>query len=233
MNDTHALSVAIHDKVRSEARVAAGRAALWHSLGLAALIALGGLGIGAGLYGYAALVDTTSVGEAEKVAGVIARALAQTEFKTQATGEVTVVGGTVALAAGQTVGLDPNARLRVDPSSTVRVATAAPRLSAAQLGEDASPVSGHPVTTSFTIFKSMAYLDGSVDTGWDFANSAAAAPSSQYCHYRQQGENGKALMIDLGNDGRYIANLGAVNGVVAQIAGFDPAVAYARCQWYP
>lgn len=99
MIDTHALSVAIHDKVRSEARVASGQAALWHSLGVAALLALGGLGVGAGLYGYAALVDTTSEGEAEKVASVLADALAKAEFRAKATGEVTV-GGEVALRPG-------------------------------------------------------------------------------------------------------------------------------------
>lgn len=97
---------------------------------------------------------------------------------------------------------------------------------AAQLGENASPDSGHAVTTSFTIFKSMDYLNGSVETGWDFDNGEAATPSAQYCHYQQPGDNGRSISIDLGVNGEFAP------ARHVPIKGYDPAVAFALCQWY-
>jgi len=225
--DTHALSAAINTRLRQEARIAAGRAGLWHGLGIAALIGGLGIGIAGALIGYSYLSDTRPA--AQEIAEVLAKALNDAKFSATATGEVKVAEGSeVGLKSGATVKLDPSSRLKIDPNAVIRAdaTITQPRLTDQQLQPDAAPETGAHVTTNYTVFKTMAYGDGEVVTGWNYASSEALTPFEQFCQYAQPVKRGSRLFVTLGKDARYIAP------PPNEMRNFDPSQAYVNCQWF-
>ena len=96
-----------------------------------------------------------------------------------------------------TVTLDPDSRVvklaeggtvRLTDSSTVRLADGEVRLEQPSVMPRAAVNNGShdpAIQTSVTVFKTVKYGAGYVETGWKFANGAAKTPDSQYCHYRQ------------------------------------------------
>ena len=123
------------------------------------------------------------------------------------------VNGTVTLADDQqvkvsgNVGIKDDARvaLSVPPDATIgmRSANDAARPTAAQLQADAKPASGAPVLTDFVIFKTAPYGRGEVQSGWQFADSNAQAPSKQWCLYTET-ENGNGHDVRLGLNGHRV-----------------------------
>ncbi len=104
---------------------------------------LAGVGIGCAAYGYSYVTDQRAA--AGNLADALASALRETVLKTE---------GTVQLADGSTVKLDPNAKVRVE--GTVRQCRAG-RPTDEQMAPDAMPASAVKPVTNFTIFKTIKF----------------------------------------------------------------------------
>ena len=204
-----ALAQHVNGRLRAESRIVAARAFLFRAAGLGLFTALAGVGVGAAAYGWSHIQDYRS--GAERIAQALQTALADVTLKTR--GEVTLT---------DTV-------LKLDPESRVRVAPAeggAPTPSASQLRSDAAPASRAAVSTSFTVFKQVPYLDGQIVTGWNYRPNEDA-PFQQYCYFTRVDSGPKGdvkLQIDLAIDGK----------TLPQPAGseYKLAVLAPNCVWH-
>ena len=79
------------------------------------------------------------------------------------------------------------------------------------------------IQTSVTVFKDVKYGEGSVMTGWNFANGAAKTPESQWCYYHVSVGAGSDISQTIGRNG---AMRPAPSGVT------DQAERFAKCQWF-
>ncbi|MBV8906370.1 MAG: hypothetical protein JOZ22_22250 [Acidobacteriia bacterium] len=128
-------------------------------------------------------------------------------------------------ASNATVRLDSAAIVRLDPAA--RVAISNPEIfrpTERQLGGENQTQPGK-VVTNFTVFKSVTFGSGAVDTGWNYDSSDQNAPSSQYCYYIQPRDGGD-VRVSVAKDGHLIPNnLGAVFGLNDRLAA-------ANCVWF-
>jgi hypothetical protein len=165
---------------------------------------------------------------AEQVAKALVAAMEQAKLRA-------TVSGTMALspnlelrvAAGQTVKLAEGTTVKLDPNSIVRVAgdIKMPQPSNRQLQPNAMSGDQLPFTT-YTIFRSVDFGAGRVETGWNFDLSDTTRPRSQYCGY-----------IESVTSSAQVKDLIAVNGVARRPAtstkptfNFDGALA--NCVWF-
>ncbi|MFE1601445.1 hypothetical protein [Methylobacterium sp. ID0610] len=155
-----ALAQHVNGRLRAEARMVAARAFLFRALGLGAFACLAGLGAGAAFYGYATMHEVQ--GAADKLAAALTTALNDVTLKTK--GEVTLTDNTLRLEGGVPKG---NGRPDVAALTTNQ-------------GKSEAPAS-IAIRTSFTVFKTVPYLDGSIVTGWNFKGDEAK-PEKQYCY---------------------------------------------------
>ena len=203
-----ALAQHVNGRLRAESRIIAARAFLFRAAGLGLLMALGGAGLGAAFYGWSTVQDYRS--GAERIAQALQTALSDVTLKTK--GEVTLTDNT----------------LKLDPESRARVAGegGAPTPSASQLKADAAPVSKATVSTSFTVFKQVPYLDGQIVTGWNYRPNEDA-PYQQYCYFTRidSGPKGEVkLQIDLAMDGKVLPQPPA--------SEYKLAVLATNCVWH-
>ncbi|GJD52379.1 hypothetical protein OPKNFCMD_5144 [Methylobacterium crusticola] len=154
-----ALAQHVNGRLRAEARIANARAFLFRALGFGTFVALAGLGLGGAFYGYAAMNDVR--GASDKLAAALTTALNDVTLKTK--GEVTLTDNTLKLDGA------PPARGRPDVSALT-----------GNQGKSEAPASA-AVRTSFTVFKTVPFLDGSIVTGWNFKGDEAK-PEKQYCY---------------------------------------------------
>jgi hypothetical protein len=128
-------------------------------------------------------------------------------------GEVSLAkGGKVAVEGA--VGVDPNAKIGVTgalPLPTVN-------------NQPAMTVDGDAIKREVTVFSSVTYLDGQVETGWIYPGGSAKAPKSQYCYYMSPNPDGSSYKVDIAREGQPIA---AARPLVND---FDGAVD--RCVWW-
>ncbi|MPR11767.1 hypothetical protein [Microvirga tunisiensis] len=218
----------IHSRVRAETRLTNGKAVLWWMGGAGLFLALLGIGTGAALWGYSRVADVTNT--AEHLADTLRTVLEKVTVETN---------GEVKIANGQTVGLNPDATVAVEPGGTVRVeggtvraeGTIASRSdpaapsptqfhgSSAGTGNDAN------IVTNFTIFKTVNYGAGKVTTGWKFKSNEDTAPFNEYCYYVQlQSSGGGMVTVDLAEDGK----MSPPSGTLA----IDHGDAAKRCIWF-
>lgn len=222
--NTQALSSAVDGRLRSDARIAAGKASLWSMLGVATCILGVGGGVAAALYGYSFLNDSRPAATA--IAAALGQALEKSTLKATATGKVTLAeGAEVDLARGAVVGIDRNTRLKLDPNAAIRADTVLnqPRLDERQLRTDAAPESGQAVVTNYTVFKSVKFGNDRVDTGWVYASSEASAPKSQHCYWGRAVKQGSEITVDLGVNRQLF-------GKPSSLVDVTKAGEY--CQWY-
>jgi hypothetical protein len=112
-----ALNSSVAARLAADARITSAKATLLKALGLGGLLFGLGAGIGLGCFGYSYMMDMGS--QAQKIADIVAKTVAQTEIK--ATGTVAVApDGQVTLASGGRVALEPGGTVTMDPSSTVK-----------------------------------------------------------------------------------------------------------------
>ncbi|GJE04568.1 MULTISPECIES: hypothetical protein [Methylobacterium] len=154
-----ALAQHVNGRLRAEARIMAARAFLFRAIGLGVFAALGGAGAGAAFYGYATMNDVASA--SDKLASALTTALNDVTLKTK--GEVTLTDNTLKLEGGVPQAGKPD---------VAAITTNA--------GKSEAPASA-AVRTSFTVFKTVPYLDGSIVTGWNFKGSESK-PEKQYCY---------------------------------------------------
>jgi hypothetical protein len=207
--DNVALAQHVNGRLRAETRIVAARAFLFRAAGLGLFAALAGIGIGSAAYGWSYVQDYRS--GAERIAQALQAALSDVTLKT--VGEVSLKDGVVRL--------DPEARVKVAGE-----APAAPGPTASQLKADAAPASKATVSTSFTIFKQVPYLDGQIVTGWNYKPNEDA-PFQQYCYFTRvdSGPKGEVkVQIDLAIDGKTLPQPPA--------SEYKLAVLATNCVWH-
>ncbi len=161
------------------------------------------LGLALALYGYSYVISVKPA--AELTAKALVDALEKAAIKTTVSGTMSLAPNSeLRLASGQTVKLAEGATVKLDPNSSVRVAgdIKMPQPSDHQLQPNTMSGDRLPFT-SYTIFRSVAYGPGRVETGWNFALSDTTRPRSQYCSYIQtisKGAQVKDLILLLSTD---------------------------------
>ncbi|MGF3027338.1 hypothetical protein ACQVP2_31590 [Methylobacterium aquaticum] len=150
----------VNGRLRAEARISNARAFLFRAIGLGAFVGLAGAGLGAAFYGYATMNE---VGNAsDTLAKALTQALESTTLKTS--GEVRLTDNTLKIEGGL-----PAAKGRPDVASLT-----------GNQGKSEAPANA-AVRTSFTVFKTVPYLDGTIVTGWNFKGDEQK-PEKQYCY---------------------------------------------------
>ena len=135
----------------------------------------------------------------------------------------------ITLAQGQTVSLDPSSRLLLDPSAKVladgEIKIQGPSISVPQATPSRS-ASSIPTITNFTVFKSVPFDKGTVQTGWIFLTSAQRSPTEQYCYYTEASDTpGRNVMVDIGTNGKLEKPKIMPNS-------FDVDAAFGNCVWF-
>jgi hypothetical protein len=212
-------------KLAAGTQLEQAKTTLYRFGGVGLLAAMLGAGIGLACFGYSYVTDGRA--QAQKIADAMVQALEKAQLTT--TGDVKLAdGSTIDLAPGGQVILAPNSTVRADPSSTVKVpgivnpdtrsTTAPPSLQAAP-----SPQS--KVITQYTIFKTVAFDEGQVVTGWNFENSNQISPALQYCYYSEKSGDLVQVRTELGTNGRMIENF-------KPRPGLDLTAAFRSCVWF-
>jgi hypothetical protein len=190
----------VNGRLRAESRIIFAKAFLYRALGAGAFILLAGAGIGAASYGYAYMNQFDSA--AEKIASAMQTALSDVTLKTK--GEVTLTDNVLKLE-------QPVAQAKPDFASVV---------ARQSKGEDGNAA----VRTTFTVFKTMPYMDGNIVTGWTFKGDEKA-PDSQYCYFTHPQKFGSDVMVQV--------NI-AVNKIIAPQTSSDMNLQQLskNCVWF-
>jgi hypothetical protein len=200
----------------------------WLCGGAALASVLAGLGIALALYGYSTTLSARPA--AEEIAAALSDALANSELKAVVTGKMALAPTELKLAGQQQVRLEEGATVKLDPNSTVRVVgdlkVDMPQPSKRQLQLDTTTESHELPFTNYTIFKSVSFGSGTVDTGWNFELSDPVHPTLQYCYYRQDFAKGLGTkyVLAVDNSPRRPSAL--------QKLSFDFDEALSNCIWF-
>lgn len=222
-----ALASSVESRVAAEMLLIAGKSSFWRAIGVGA-ISLGlGMAIGLGFYGYSFILGKQKT--IELLSSALTKALSEVHLRGTATGSVKFEPRTIALASGQTVALDPTSHVRLDSNAKVladgEVKIQLPTISIPQ-AVAGKPKGVAPTIANFTVFKSVPYEKGTVQTGWKFLTSAQRIPTTQYCYYQEKSDNPDvALRIEVGLDEKVLTSK-------TLSRSFDIAAAYDKCVWF-
>jgi hypothetical protein len=185
--------------IRGQGMMLTAKAWLWRFAGLGAFVMLAGIGIGSAFYGYSYVSDSRT--SAEKMAAAFAAALEHANLGTVKLDHQATIGvsGTVEMTPG-TVSLEPGGTVRVIGDIPTMV-----RPTERQLNGGPTTITqqtSSKVVTNFTIFKSTAFGNGFVKTGWNFATSEQPYPSGQFCYYEEPAALGVKTIMYLAEDGK-------------------------------
>jgi hypothetical protein len=185
--DYGGLAATLSSRLSAQSRVGSALGFAWLCGGIAIAASLSGLGLSLALYGYSTTLSAKSA--AEDIATALSDALSSAELKTVVAGKLSLAPTALKLAGQQTVRLDEAATVKLDPNSSVRVVgdlkVDMPQPSQRQLQLDSTTDSHELPFTNYTIFKSVSFGAGAVDTGWNFELSDPLHPTMQYCYYRE------------------------------------------------
>jgi hypothetical protein len=182
-----ALASAVNSRIKADAMMLKAKSAAFHLASVGAMCALiclgGGLGVGAGFFGYSYINDSRT--SAEKMAQAFSNALEKAtltrEVKLDTNGALVQVDptSTVKVNPNAPVRLDPQATVKLDPNATVNirggVTSEIPRPTQDQLYP--KTVSKPNVVTNYNIFKPVKWGKGEVLTGSKFSSNEEASPS--------------------------------------------------------
>jgi len=200
--DVAGLAAVINSRLAAEARVAKAIAFGWLCGGSAIALCLTGLGFAATFYGYSFMLSVRPA--AEQTAKALVDAFERTELKTTVSGVMSLSpNAELRLANNQSIKLHEGATVRLDPNSSVRVVgdIKMPQPSPEQLQIDRTSASEELPFTSYTIFKSVKYRSGLVETGWAYDLSDTMRPKFQFCYYREHLDKGFAGKVTLAVNG--------------------------------
>jgi hypothetical protein len=195
--------------------------------GAAIALCLTGLGVAAALYGYSFMLSVKPA--AEQTAKALVQAFERAELKTTVSGVMSLSPKTeLRLASGQTVKLEEGAMVGLDPNASVRIVgdIKIPKPSPEQLQVNTPNGSDELPFTSYTIFKTVNYGSGNVETGWAYDLSDTMRPKYQYCFYTQAFDKGLAGRIALAENG--FPRKSSTSGRLP----FDFEDAVANCIWF-
>jgi hypothetical protein len=221
------LANAVRYSVAADRFYITGKVGFWRLVGVG-LIGLGvGAAVGIGFYGYSHVSRNSE--NLKSLSSAFSNALSEVRLRATAEGTVQLEPREIALAPGQTISLDPNSRLLLDPSAKVladgEIKIQGPSISVPQATPSRSP-SSIPTITNFTVFKSMPFDKGTVQTGWIFLTSAQRSPTEQYCYYTEASDTpGRNVMVDIGADGKLEKPKIMPNS-------FDVDAAFRNCVWF-
>ena len=221
------LASTVHYAVSAERFYIQGKSGFWRLVGIGlVLFGLGAAG-GIALFGYANI--TRALQTNGELAGMISKALSDTRITATGDGMVTLEPHELTLASGQTVSIDPNSRLLLDPFARVlangEITIQGPAISAPAGGQGRS-LSQIPDIVNFTVFKGVSFGKGAVQTGWIFLTSAQRSPTQQYCYYTEASETpGRNVMLDIGFDGK-------IETPKLLPENFDLEAAFRNCAWF-
>lgn len=225
--DVAGLAAIINSRLAAEARVARAIGFGWLCGGVAVMSMLSAFGAALALYGYSYMVSIKPA--AEQTVAAVVSALERAKLQTTISGTVSLSQNSeLKLAAGQTVKLAEGTILKLDPNSSVRVVgdVKVPQPSAYQLQKDEMNGDQLPFTT-YTIFRSVSFGAGRVETGWNFSLSDTSRPKTQYCSYIQSIAKGADVKDIIAIDGQARRN----SGRAAQLPfNFEGAVS--NCIWF-
>jgi hypothetical protein len=221
------LSEIVQNRIAADRFYISGKTRFWRLIGLG-LIGLGvGASVGIGFYGYSYV--SGKLESQDLLSSTFVKALSEVHLRATAQGTVALEPHEIVLASGQTISLDSNSRLLIDPSAKVRadgeIKIEGPTISVPQSVTTRSepPI---PTIVNFTVFKSVPFDNGTVQTGWIFLTSAQRAPTQQYCYYTEASDTpGRNVMLDIGTDGKLEAPKTIPNS-------FDLAAAFKSCVWF-
>jgi hypothetical protein len=220
------LANAVRYSVAADRFYIKGKSGFWRLVGVG-LVGLGlGGSIGIGCYGYSYVSRNSD--NITSLATTISKALSEVHLKGAAAGTVQIEPHELTLAQGQMVSLDLESRLLLDPSAKVladgEIRIQGPSISTPQSSPSRTP--SIPTIANFTVFKSVPFEKGTVQTGWIFLTSAQRSPTQQYCYYTEASETpGRNIMLDIGTDEKLEVPKTAPNS-------FDVTGAFNRCVWF-
>ena len=204
-----------------------GKAGFWRLVGVGILLFGIGAATGLGFCGYSYIrknADNVSL-----LSESLSTSLAKIQFKATAEGNVQIEPYQITLAPNQTISLESNSRVLLDPNAQVRadgdITIQGPAISYEQSAptQIKKPL---PNIVNFTVFKSVPFDKGTVQTGWIFLTSAQTSPTQQYCYYTEQSDMpGRNVMLDIGFDGRL-----EKPKIIPD--SFDVDAAFSRCAWF-
>ena len=197
------------------------------------------LGFGAALalafLGYSHLLERGS--SADRIGDSISRALSRTPLTVvldkNSSVQLDTRDAIVRLDPGSkvtvtgTVGIDPNASIRVQEPPAPPPPPAAPAAPAPNNAQRSGPMTdrnGQPVATSYTVFKTVPYRGGEVTTGYQFL-SGSDVPHRQYCYFIMRSPGGTAQQTDLAVNGAYRSPTNVQRGLDARDAA-------SNCIWF-
>jgi hypothetical protein len=204
-----------------------GKAGFWRLVGFG-LVAFGvGVGAGIGFYGYSYI--TRNSDSMTALSDALAKALSETRLRATAEGTVQIEPRELTLAKDQTIFLDSNSRIYLDPKAKVivegEINVQAPSVSFPQSApRHSSPAV--PTIVNFTVFKRIPFGKGAVFTGWKFLTSAQKFPTSQYCYYTEQLESSPLEPVV------YIGTDDKLERPKKLPPDFDIDSAFIRCVWF-
>jgi hypothetical protein len=224
--DVAGIAAIINSRMAAEGRVAKAVGFGWLCGGVSIMLCLTSLGVAFALWGYSYTISIQPA--ADLAARALVEALERAELKATVTGTMSLASNSeLRLAAGQVVKFADGTIVRLDPNSSVRVVgdIKVPQPSTRQLQPNARSGDQLPFT-SYTIFRSVEYGQGRVETGWNYDLSDTTRPRSQYCSYIQSVAKGAQ-----------IKDVIAVNGLprkppVQVKASFDFDGALLNCIWF-
>lgn len=151
-------------------------------------------------------------------------------LRAETSGSVALISEPLKIRDGQTLQIDPKATISLSKGSEVIVKGDIPLTLPEMKTPTPSPnTARNSVAASsayFTVFKSVGYKDGVIQTGWRYLTTNQERPSHQYCYYS----------ADLSDDGSsatlFFASNGQLDTSVNPPQGFDLRDAFRRCIWH-
>jgi hypothetical protein len=188
-----------------------------------------GAATGLGLWGYSHIRKNSD--SMETLTASFSKALSDARLKAKAEGVVQLQPAEISLAPNQTLALESNSRVALEQRSKV-VADGELRIQIPSVSAPSVPVSSQQsaaraqTITNFTVFKSVAFDKGRVETGWNFLASTQRDPSAQYCYYTENlGTEGEDFSLDIGLNGSRLRPK-------TLPSKFDLDAAFANCVWF-
>src|ERR1700730_17182093 len=220
------LANAVRYSVAADRFYITGKSGFWRLIGFGIILFGIGVATGLGFYGYSYILRNSD--RSNTLASVFSEALAKARLRADAEGTVQLEHPEIKLAEVQTASLDSRSRLLLDPSASVRadgdITIQGPAIS----GPKATTTTASPLPSiaNFTVFKSVPFNKGVVQTGWTFLTSAQRSPTRQYCYYAEDADTpGRNVMLDIGVDER-------LDAPKILPPGFELTAAFGRCVWF-
>lgn len=225
--DLSSFASMLNSRLAMNARVERAMAFVWICGGLAVCLCLVGAGAAFALYGYSRVVSVSAI--QHELAKALVGAFERAKMSASVSGTMSLAANSeLRLSSGQRVKLAEGATVKVDPTSFVRVVgdVKTPQPSKKQLQENLTTAQLEMPFTTYTIFRSVNFGLGRVETGWHFDLSNTTRPKSQYCSYIQSIEKGAQAKYLIAANGSQLTQASS-----SKIA-FNLDAAVANCIWF-